>query len=492
MQLRWSQVRPALEPYENDEHTDDEPSEEEEEDEEEDATEEPGDGEEVVAEPSAATPQLTDGTDASTGVGAQGEEGPGSQAEGTVAEPPPQEEESEEVKEGGEGSVEGGAPGTAITDGTVATAEAVDNGAIVTTANDGDNENSGGGGDGDDGGKDLANASSLGSKSGGSESQPLGFDYSQGRYNEYSPQNLQVKRRPRPASFDPSKTSPIFFGFSKVTVEAVYAEAAAKEASREKKEKEVVRRLLQQRREEIEQLREEMGDRRVRRDAKVAKLVNEQNKAAAGRTKELAAAKKIMSSHEFRAFEQTLAADNDAVVAAQRAEIAEMEAHHAKLASSEELALAKLVAAAAAAEKAQSEDRPSGDKLELDGRSSLGRRVKELDEACRALEQAQQRLTMTREEQRKAADEKGDDGGGGEDDDATDAQNERSILIHLEHEVRHYTSFVFVLPPLASCALFSFLLRLFKHLIAPCSHMQFQGGERRARCGQSADRSRGS
>lgn len=423
MQLRWSQVRPALEPYEKEEHTDDEPSEEEEEDEEEDATEEPGDGEEVVAEPSAATPQLTDGTDASTGVGAQGEEGPGSQAEGTVSEPPPQEEESEEVKEG---SVEGGAPGTAITDGTEATAEAEDNGAIVTTAND---ENSGGGG-----------ASSLGSKSAGSESQPSGFDYSQGRYNEYSPQNLQVERRPRPASFDPSKTSPIFFGVSKVTVEAVYAEAAAKEASREKTEKAVVRRLLQQRREEIEQLREDMGDRRVRRDGKVAKLVNEHNKAAAGRTKELAAAKKIMSSPEFRAFEQTLATDNVAVVAAQRAEIAEMEAHHAKLASSEELALAKLVAAAAAAEKAQSEDRPSGDKLELDGRSSLGRRVKELDEACRALEQAQQRLTMTREEQRKAADEKGDDGGGDEGDEATDAQNERSILIHLEHEVRGFIS----------------------------------------------------
>lgn len=437
MQLRWSQVRPALEPYEKEEHTDDEPSEEEEEDEEEDATEEPGDGEEVVAEPRAATPQLTDGTDASTGVGAQGEEGPGSQAEGTVSEPPPREEESEEVKEGGEGSVEGGAPGTAIADGTEATAEAEDNGAIVATAND---ENSGGGGEGDDGGKDLANASSLGSKSGGSESQPSGFDYSQGRYNEYSPQNLQVERRPRPASFDPSKTSPIFFGVSKVTVEAVYAEAAAKEASREKKEKAVVRRLLQQRREEIEQLREDMGDRRVRRDGKVAKLVNEQNKAAAGRTKELAAAKKIMSSHEFRAFEQTLATDNVAVVAAQRAEIAEMEAHHAKLASSEELALAKLVAAAAAAEKAQSEDRPSGDKLELDGRSSLGRRVKELDETCRALEQAQQRLTMTREEQRKAADEKGDDGGGDEGDDATDAQNERSILIHLEHEVRGFIS----------------------------------------------------
>jgi hypothetical protein len=434
-----------LEPYENDEHTDDEPSEEEDDDDEdEDPTDEPGDGEEVAAEPTPSTPQLTDGTDDST-LGAQGEDGPGSQAEGATSDPPPPQDESEEVKEAGEESVEGGAPGTAITDGTVATTGEGENNngsgsAAAASAKDGDNESSGGGGGDGDGGKELANASSLGSRSGGSELQPAGFDYSQGRYNEHSPQNLQVEKRDRPASFDPSKTSPIFFGFSKVTVEAVYAEAAAKEASREKKEKEVVRRLLQQRREEIEQLREEMGDRRVRRDAKVAKLVNEQTKAAVGRTKELAAAKKIMSSHEFRAFEQTLAADNESVVKAQRAEIAEMEAHHAKLASSEELALAKLVATASAAEKAQSEDRPSGDKLELDGRSSLGRRVKELDEACRALEQAQQRLTMTREEQRKAADEKGNEGGGEEDDDATDAQNERSILIHLEHDVRQLIS----------------------------------------------------
>jgi hypothetical protein len=104
-----------------------------------------------------------------------------------------------------------------------------------------------------------------------------------------------------------------------------------------------------------------------------------------------------------------------------------LEAHNGRLATSEELALAKLCAAAAAAEAAQSEARPSGEKLELDGRSSLGRRVKALDEACRGLEQAQQRLSMTREEQTNSE----ADGREGQ-----DVQQERSILIHLEHEVR--------------------------------------------------------
>ena len=60
--------------------------------------------------------------------------------------------------------------------------------------------------------------------------------------------------------------------------------------------------------------------------------------------------------------------------------------------------MTKLISEAAAAEAAQSNDKPTGDKLEADSRQAMASKVKGLDAACRRLEDAQQKLSLTKEE----------------------------------------------------------------------------------------------
>lgn len=92
--------------------------------------------------------------------------------------------------------------------------------------------------------------------------------------------------------------------FSTRTIAEQRGEEEAKEATREKKELEIVRRMLQKRREEIEVIREEQGERRVQRGKRVEKLKAEHAKAAKARGIELKTAKKMMAKNQFKAFER--------------------------------------------------------------------------------------------------------------------------------------------------------------------------------------------
>ena len=62
--------------------------------------------------------------------------------------------------------------------------------------------------------------------------------------------------------------------------------------------------MLQKRREEIEVIREEQGERRIQRGKRVEKLKAEHAKAAKARAVELKTAKKMMQKNQFKAFEK--------------------------------------------------------------------------------------------------------------------------------------------------------------------------------------------
>jgi hypothetical protein len=121
-------------------------------------------------------------------------------------------------------------------------------------------------------------------------------------------------------------------------------------------------------------------------------------------------------------------ADESAILQANEAELDELNAHNTGIFTTEELLMTKLVASAVAAEEAQSIERPSGERLEIDGRADLNRCIIELDAACKELEDAQARLDMSREENLQAK-----DGG---------TAHDRSILIHMEQMVQHGESAV--------------------------------------------------
>jgi hypothetical protein len=62
--------------------------------------------------------------------------------------------------------------------------------------------------------------------------------------------------------------------------------------------------MLQKRREEIEVIREEQGERRLQRGKRVEKLKAEHEKSRKARAVELKTAKKMMQKNQFKAFEK--------------------------------------------------------------------------------------------------------------------------------------------------------------------------------------------
>jgi len=376
-------VRPEREDYDDDAHTDDEPSEEEEEDDDreegsaerskvggeggdDDATDADADAAGGLDSPRAMVPVLGEGGEpmyddlgeplmqpapalegAAEGAGDGGDGGDGGAG--------PQD------GDGGSGSGGQGVGGVGPQPGNGGGGtgeEEKDDGVSAMSSVGGKGKGGGGGAPGEvvtDG--DADDVSSVGSIS--ASVQDGGFAYSgAGRFEDRGGGGgLQVVRRVRPRQFDPGVTSPVFFGFATKTVAEVYAEEEAKEAKREKKEREVVRRILQQRREEIEALREEQNHRAARRQKKVDKMKRDHERGAAGRAKELESAKKMMAANEFKAFAAVFASDEASVQRANAAEVAELSEHNRKITVSEGLAMTKLVAAAVAAEKAQSTDR---------------------------------------------------------------------------------------------------------------------------------------
>jgi hypothetical protein len=226
-----------------------------------------------------------------------------------------------------------------------------------------------------------------------SESESEGEDG--GEDAEALPQDKGLSLSP---SWDPSLRSPIFFGYKLETNAALDTATRKERQDLEAQEAKVVDRRRHLRVARLAKAVEDAAKRKEAREAKIQSMKEEMEAGQQSRQKKFTTAKRTLPEEEFEVLAQAHAAEDFAILSAQRSELLERKQRFAFLNREDSRAIEAARAAHCDADDAESSKAPRGQRLQRLARADLQFLLSRMAPMCDALESAQRELVQSHRE----------------------------------------------------------------------------------------------